>query len=120
MSATNGVYFVHTSRMMLMDRKYRLKGMDFIWHVEKNRRNARDHHGVTFEQAAEAFFDPFMRVRDASRHDETRDALVGRDNQSSLLVVVHMEIEGDTVRILPAWPADRSDIAFYNEGDSNP
>jgi uncharacterized DUF497 family protein len=32
---------------------------------------------VTFEQAAEAFCDPFLKVVDASRNDEARDAIIG-------------------------------------------
>jgi hypothetical protein len=31
---------------------------------------------IAFEQAAEAFFDPFLQVVDASRHKEARDAII--------------------------------------------
>jgi hypothetical protein len=34
---------------------------------------------VTFQQAAEALFDPFLTVVDASRNDEARDAIIGMD-----------------------------------------
>ncbi len=36
-------------------------------------------NGITFQQASEDFFDPFVVVVDASRNDEARDALIGLD-----------------------------------------
>lgn len=44
-------------------------------------------HGVVFEQAAEAFFDPFLRVVDANSDDEARDAVLGMDQRWNLLFV---------------------------------
>jgi uncharacterized DUF497 family protein len=41
-----------------MDITYRLQGVTFEWDEEKARTNV-EKHGVTFEEAAEAFFDPF-------------------------------------------------------------
>ena len=40
-----------------MDRKYQLQGVEFEWDESKARDNLK--HGVTFEEAAEIFFDPF-------------------------------------------------------------
>jgi len=48
-----------------MDIKYILNGISFVWDANKAQINSRN-HGVTFEQAAEAFFDPFLRIVDAS------------------------------------------------------
>jgi len=42
----------------------------FVWNEEKARKNPAKHDGVTFQQAAEAFFDPFLTVVDASPNDE--------------------------------------------------
>jgi uncharacterized protein len=41
-----------------MDRIYRRQGVEFEWDESKARDNL-EKHGVTFEEAAEIFFDPF-------------------------------------------------------------
>jgi len=43
--------------------------------------------GVTFQQAAEVFFDPFLVAVDASRNEEARDAVIGLDARWNLLYV---------------------------------
>jgi uncharacterized DUF497 family protein len=58
-----------------MDVYFVLNGITFVWNEEKARKNPAKHDGVTFQQAAEAFFDPFLTVVDASRNDEARGAL---------------------------------------------
>ncbi|WP_300501716.1 BrnT family toxin [Methylobacter sp.] len=50
--------------------------------------NAIKHDGITFDQAAEAFFDPFLKLVDAGRNHESRDALIGYDEKGRLLFVV--------------------------------
>jgi len=50
-------------------------GILFVWNDRKAIGNPRKHDGVTFEQATEAFFDPFFKRVDAGRNDETRDRL---------------------------------------------
>lgn len=62
-----------------MDVEFVLNGITFVWNEEKARNNPGKHDGVTFQQAAEAFFDPFLVVVDASRNDEVRDAIIGMD-----------------------------------------
>lgn len=61
-----------------MDERFELNGISFVWNRTKAQENRRK-HGVTFEQAAEAFFDPFLRIVDASSGDEARDAIIGMD-----------------------------------------
>lgn len=56
---------------------------------------------MSFEQAAWVFFDPFFRLVDASRNDESRDAVIGRDEQGRLLYVVHVEVEGGSFASFP-------------------
>ena len=51
--------------MPTMDTRFVLQGITFIWDENKARENPLRHDGVTFEQAAEAFFDPFLKVVDA-------------------------------------------------------
>jgi len=50
-----------------MDIVYRLQGIEFKWDEEKAEANVRK-HGVTFEEAAEIFFDPFYRTGNAWVH----------------------------------------------------
>ena len=59
-----------------MDARFDLNGVAFVWDAAKALRNQHK-HGVSFEQAAEAFFDPFLRLVDADRNQEPRDAVIG-------------------------------------------
>jgi uncharacterized DUF497 family protein len=90
-----------------------LNGIIFVWNVEKARMNLRN-HGVAFEEAAEVFFDPFFRLVDAGRNDEARDAVIGYDSESRLLCVVHVEIEGEIVRIISARKATLPERETYD------
>lgn len=42
-----------------MDIRHELNGMVFVWNAKKAASNPGKHDGITFEQAATAFFDPF-------------------------------------------------------------
>ena len=88
-----------------MDCHFRLHGTDFVWNARKAASNPLKHDGVTFEQAATVFFDPFLRVVDASRNDEARDAVIGFDAFGRLLFVVHIQIEETAIRIISARKA---------------
>jgi hypothetical protein len=96
-----------------MDVYFVLNGITFIWNVEKARINPVNHGGITFQQAAEAFFDPFLILVDASRNDEARDAVIGLDTRYNLLYVVHIEQEGDCIRIISARTATRQERKEY-------
>jgi uncharacterized protein len=99
MSAMN-VYFV-------------LNSITFSWDEEEARINPTNHDGVTFQQAAEAFFDPFLILVDASRNDEARDAVIGLDARWNLLYVVHIEQDAESIRIISARKATREERAEY-------
>jgi uncharacterized protein len=92
-----------------------LDGINFVWDGDKARSNASKHDGVTFEQAAEAFFDPFLIVVDASRNEEARDAVIGLDTRWNLLYVVHIEREDNVIRIISARKATRQEKAQYED-----
>jgi len=93
-------------------RCYELNGISFVWDTEKAQSNLAKHR-VSFEQAAEAFFDPFLRVLDASPETETRDAVIGMDERWNLLCVVHIELEGDRFRIISARRATSGERRSY-------
>ena len=97
-----------------MDKHYNLSGIAFVWDQDKAAKNTVKHDSVSFEQAAQAFFDPFLRVMDASRNNEVRDAVIGMDKQWNLLFVVHLLIEeNDVIRIISARKATRTERGFY-------
>lgn len=85
-----------------MDIHYELNGTRFVWHTKKAASNPGKHDGITFEQAAAVFFDPFLELVGADRRDEARDAIIGCDASGRLLFVVHVEVEGEFIRIISA------------------
>jgi uncharacterized protein len=95
-----------------MDTRFVLHGITFVWDSHKAATNLRQHR-IPFEQAAEAFFDPFLKLVDASRHEEARDAILGMDTRWNLLFVVHIELEDDAIRIISARKATRRERAYY-------
>ncbi len=77
------------------------------------RSTPQKHDGVTFQQAAQVFFDPLLVVVDASRNNEARDAVIGLDIRWNLLYVVYIERENDTIRIVSARKATRQEREYY-------
>ena len=99
-----------------MDVYFTLNNITFVWNEEKARQNPVKHDGVTFQQAAEAFFDPFVVIVDASRNYEARDAIIGIDMRGNLLYVVHIERNDeliDLIRIISARKATRKEKRDY-------
>lgn len=96
-----------------MDIEFELQGIRFVANRDKAKRNPAKHQGVTFEQAAQAFFDPFLRVVDADRNEEARDAVIGMDVTSRLLFVVHIQQEDDHIRLISARKATREERNLY-------
>jgi uncharacterized DUF497 family protein len=96
-----------------MDTRFVLHGITFIWDENKARANPRQHDGITFEQAAEAFFFEFVLVVVASRTDEAPDAITVMDTRWDLLFVVHIKLEQDAIRIISARKATRKERAYY-------
>jgi hypothetical protein len=95
-----------------MEERHELNGISFVWDTAKAQSNALKHR-VSFEQAAEAFFDPFLRVVDASPEEEARDALIGMDERWNLLFVIHVELEGERFRIISARRATTRERRIY-------
>ena len=84
-----------------MDYTFEVYGMAFVADEEKARANLVN-HGVSFERAAEVFFDPFVRIEDASRNDEERSVPIGYQVSTRLLYVVHIEIEYEAIPLISA------------------
>jgi uncharacterized DUF497 family protein len=95
-----------------MDVRFELHGTDFVWDADKARANLRK-HGVAFEEAAAAFFDPLLVFLDASRNGESRDAVIGFDAGGRLLYVVHVLVEPDALRLVSARRATPAEEDLY-------
>jgi uncharacterized DUF497 family protein len=76
--------------------------MQFEWDPGKARRNLRK-HGVSFDEAVTAFYDPLSATFDDPDHSigEQRYITVGFSSQNRLLIVGHTE-RGEAVRIISA------------------
>jgi uncharacterized DUF497 family protein len=94
-----------------------MKASDFEWNRVKAAANLAK-HGVNFEQAREAFDDPFAIdfVDDREDYGEHRLILVGMV-ESRLLVVVHT-LRRDKVRIISAREAQPHEQRQYHEENS--
>jgi uncharacterized DUF497 family protein len=70
---------------------------------------------VSFEVACQVFFHPLIRIEDASAGGEVRDAAIGLTEDWTLLFVVHILREGDTIRIISARPATLQERRSYED-----
>jgi uncharacterized protein len=90
--------------------------MRFEWDPEKARRNLAK-HGVSFEDAATAFFDPLSLTTFDPDHSENEDRylLLGATLEARLVVVTHTH-RGESVRIISARIASRRERGKYAGG----
>ena len=89
--------------------------MQFEWDAEKAASNLKK-HGVSFQEAATAFGDPFSATIADPDHseDEDRYVLLGQTYQGRLVVVVHTDRE-ETVRIISARLASGRERKSYEQ-----
>ena len=74
-------------------------------------------HGISFETACEVFFDPFVESVGASRASEFRLAAIGMASGFRLLFVVHVERNGDIIRIISARKATPHERRAHEEDE---
>jgi uncharacterized protein len=106
------IYNVYTS---IVDRHVEFGSLQFVWDETKALSNFSK-HGVRFEEACEVFFDPLLRIVDASDQEESRQAAIGETAKGTFLFVVHVEIENEAIRIISAraaTPWERSEYEDY-------
>jgi len=79
--------------------------MQFEWDRNKARRNFKK-HGVSFEEATTAFYDPLSATFDDPDQSvgEHRYITIGYSSRERLLVISHTD-RGQSVRIISARPA---------------
>ena len=90
--------------------------MRFDWDPDKNELNIRN-YGVSFEEAQEAFVDPNALEEYDGEHSTTKEPrfnLVGLSSRR-LLVVVFIEIENETIRIISARKAGSQQRKTYEQ-----
>ena len=92
---------------------FSLQGVEFEWDQRKAQLNLKK-HGVSFEEAAEVFFDPFHQHGEASTRAEDREFILGYSSRQRLLLVVHVE-RSRRLRIISARPATREERNQYEE-----
>lgn len=97
-----------------MDVIYHLQGSEFEWDENKAQSNLQK-HGVTFEEAAEVFFDPLYATGDASVSGESRSYIIGYNFANNLLLIIYTE-RGQRTHIISARPAMRAERRLYEQG----
>lgn len=89
--------------------------VNFTWDPRKAASNLKK-HGVAFDEAATVFADPLaLAIEDAL--DPGRTLLLGLSMRARILVVVHVEIDDATIRIISARRATSHERRRYEEGD---
>ncbi len=87
----------------------------FEWDARKAKLNV-DKHAVTFEEAAESFYDPYARIIDDPDHSdsEERFILIGMSMSARVLTVSHcMREEGSVIRIISARKSTKNEERQY-------
>ena len=88
----------------------------FAWDDDKAEQNERD-HGVSFDEAADAFYDP-NRVElfdEGHSEDEARYVVLGFSSKGRLLFVSFTPVGKHTTRIIHARVAERKWRKVYEE-----
>ena len=90
--------------------------MEFEWDEDKNDTNIAK-HGIDFRDAIRAFDDGHCLTREDTRNNygESRVQLLGATT-SHVLFVVYTERHGDTIRIISARLATKSERKMYMSG----
>ena len=99
---------------MSMDVASLLNGQIFVLDSDKAALNQL-RHGITFDDAREAFFDDSAIYVDASPPTERRQACIGFTKTYKLLFVVHLLREGDVLRLISARAAEAAERKLYDD-----
>jgi uncharacterized DUF497 family protein len=88
----------------------------FEWDPQKADANL-EKHGVSLESAASVFFDPLAWTFPDPDHSygEVRFVTIGEAADGAILVVAHVEVNEDTIRIISARPATSKERVSYEE-----
>jgi uncharacterized DUF497 family protein len=88
--------------------------VNFAWDPRQAASNGKK-HGVSFEEAATVFGDPLaLAIEDAVEPERT--LLLGMSERLRVLVVVHVELADQTIRLISARRATSHERRRYEEG----
>ncbi len=89
--------------------------MDFEWDRNKNEKN-RQKHGIDFEFAAKAFFDPNLisYVDDRLDYGESREVALAM--YFGVILSIVYTWRGETIRIISARKATKNEQKRYYQG----
>jgi len=99
--------------------KYEYDGLLFEWDDEKYQSNIKK-HGVSFIEAAGAFFDLHSVIIPDTEHSyrEERFMLIGFSRNDRLLTVCHCERQNEEItRIISARRAENIEKILYEGGE---
>ncbi len=87
-----------------------------VWDEKKNKTNQTKHR-ISFEDAADLFFDPLTLSVDDSEHSwyEFRFISIGKTKVQRLIVVFYTETD-EEIRIISARKPTRTERLQYEEG----
>lgn len=90
--------------------------MKFEWDENKNQANIKK-HGINFADAIYVFADPFTLNIPDDEHseDEERWIILGKNLQSTILLVVHTFRDGDAIRIISARKSTKNEQRIYEK-----
>ena len=95
--------------------EYELQGIQFEWDSDKSDTNFQK-HGISFDTACEAFFDPFLQSVDVEEvEEEFREAIMGMTVAWKLLYVVYTIRNEEKFRIISARPVTKGERKKYEE-----
>ena len=89
----------------------------FSWSDDKNRENIKK-HGVSFQEAAPIFLDPYLVIRHDKIHStmrETRWKGIGVLGNDLLLAIIFTEDKENVVRLVSARKATKKEKEDYSE-----
>lgn len=91
--------------------------ISFEWDINKAASNLKK-HGISFEEAQSVFYDDFaVQFYDSDSESEDRFLMLGMSREARILIVCHCERDsGNTIRIISARKATRSEREFYQGG----
>jgi uncharacterized protein len=88
--------------------------MQFEWDEKKAASNIQK-HGVSFQEARTVFKDTLALYGSDDVHAD-REIVIGESENARLLLVVYIEVEEDTTRIISARRATPHERRKYEEG----
>ena len=90
--------------------------MEFEWDPAKDLVNRRK-HGLSFKEASELFSSglDYLEIFDESHSDDEERFIAIGPIRRGVIVVIHTEPRGETIRIINARPATKSEMELYRE-----